>query len=211
MNTKNKILAGLFSMAALFSSCNDFQEINEDPNQVDESKVKPEWFLNASIVGDQMNPEIAERMFILTWNRASRFNRGSGFTIGTDNNDYITRYLSNDYAVKWLNQATKAVQLGEKKVADGEADLYPYYKNVIQMARIWRAYLNSEVSDGFGPIPALDAFSGVPGEYDSVEAIYTFILKELKEAEAALAPSIDMSPMSAEDAFYAGNVNMWKK
>ena len=72
MNTKNKILAGLFSMAALFSSCNDFQEINEDPNQVDESKVKPEWFLNASIVGDQMNPEIAERMFILTWNRASR-------------------------------------------------------------------------------------------------------------------------------------------
>ena len=60
MNTKNKILAGLFSMAALFSSCNDFQEINEDPNQVDESKVKPEWFLNASIVGDQMNPEIAE-------------------------------------------------------------------------------------------------------------------------------------------------------
>ena len=149
MNTKNKILAGLFSMAALFSSCNDFQEINEDPNQVDESKVKPEWFLNASIVGDQMNPEIAERMFILTWNRASRFNRGSGFTIGTDNNDYITRYLSNDYAVKWLNQATKAVQLGEKKVADGEADLYPYYKNVIQMARIWRAYLNSEVSDGF--------------------------------------------------------------
>ena len=101
--------------------------------------------------------------------------------------------------------------LGEKKVADGEADLYPYYKNVIQMARIWRAYLNSEVSDGFGPIPALDAFSGVPGEYDSVEAIYTFILKELKEAEAALDPSIDMSPMSAEDAFYAGNVNMWKK
>lgn len=91
------------------------------------------------------------------------FQPGSGFTIGTDNNDYITRYLSNDYAVKWLNQATKAVQLGEKKVADGEAELYPYYKNVIQMARIWRAYLNSEVSDGFGPIPALDAFSGVPG------------------------------------------------
>jgi hypothetical protein len=211
MNTKNKILTGLFSVVALFSSCSDFQEINEDPNQVDESKVKPEWFLNASIIGDQMNPEIAERMFILTWNRASRFNRGSGFTIGTDNNDYITRYLSNDYAVKWLNQATKAVQLGEKKVVDGEAELYPYYKNVIQMARIWRAYLNSEVSDGFGPIPALDAFSGVPGEYDSVEAIYTFILKELKEAEAALDPSIDMSPMSAEDAFYAGNVNMWKK
>ena len=39
MNTKNKILTGLFSVVALFSSCSDFQEINEDPNQVDESKA----------------------------------------------------------------------------------------------------------------------------------------------------------------------------
>ena len=52
-----------------------------------EDKVKPEWFLNASIIGAQMNPEIAERIFIAEWNRAARFNRGSGFTIGTDNND----------------------------------------------------------------------------------------------------------------------------
>ena len=173
--------------------------------------MKPEWFLNASIIGAQMNPEIAERIFIAEWNRASRFNRGSGFTIGTDNNDYITLYLSNSYAVSWLNKATKAIELGEKKVAEGEAEQYPYYKNVIQMARIWRAYLNSEVSDGFGPIPALSAFTGVPAEYDSVETIYGFILKELREAEAALDPSIDMSDMANEDAFYAGNINEWKK
>lgn len=99
----------------MLSSCSDFEEINEDPNQVGESKVKPEWFLNASIIGAQMNPEIAERIFIAEWNRASRFNRGSGFTIGTDNNDYITLYLSNSYAVSWLNKATKAIELGEKK------------------------------------------------------------------------------------------------
>lgn len=48
-------------------------------------------------------------------------------------------------------------------------------------------------------------------EYDSVEAIYGFILSELKEAEAALDPSIDMSDMAGEDAFYAGNINAWKK
>lgn len=211
MKTKNIFLTGLFSVAALLVSCNDFQEINEDPNQVGEDKVKPEWFLNASIIGAQMNPEIAERIFIAEWNRASRFNRGSGFTIGTDNNDYITRYLSNDYAVGWLNKATKAIQLGETKVAAGDAELFPYYKNVIQIARIWRAYLNSEVSDGFGPIPALSAFTGAPAEYDSVEEIYGFILQELKEAEAALDPSLDMTPMANEDAFYAGNVNEWKK
>lgn len=99
MKTRNILFTGLVSVAALLSSCNDFQEINEDPNLVGEDKVKPQWFLNASIMGDQMNPEIAERIFILYWDRASRFNRGSGFTIGTDNNDYSTTYLSNDYAV----------------------------------------------------------------------------------------------------------------
>lgn len=211
MNKKNILLAALFSFPILLSSCSDFLEINEDPNQVGEDKVKPEWFLNGSVIGAQMNPEIAERIFIAEWNRASRFNRGSGFTIGTDNNDYITLYLSNSYAVSWLNKATKAIELGEEKIAAGEAEQFPYYKNVIQMARIWRAYLNSEVSDGFGPIPALSAFTGVPAEYDSVEAIYTFLLKELKEAEAALDPSLDMSPMANEDAFYAGNIAEWKK
>lgn len=210
MKTKNIILAGILALAGL-SSCNDFTEINEDPNLVGEGKVKPEWFMNASIIGAQMNPEIAERVFILTWDRASRFNRGSGFTLGTDNNDYMTLYLSNDYAVGWLNNATKAVQLGQKKVEEGEAEQYPYYKNVIQMARIWRAYLNSEVADGFGPIPAISAFSGTPAPYDGVEEIYTFILSELKDAESALDPSIDMSAMANEDAFYAGNVNEWKK
>ena len=76
-----------------------------------------------------------------------------------------------------------------------------YLYNVIQMSRIWRAYLNSEVADGFGPIPALAAFSGVPAEYDSVEAIYQFILKELREAESALDPSLDMSAMAKRGCF----------
>lgn len=210
MKTKNRIVTGLFALASL-ASCSDFEEINENPNLVGEDKVKPEWFLNASVIGAQMNPEIAERVFVLTWNRASRFNRGSGFTIGTDNNDYLTLYLSNSYAVSWLNTATKAVELGERKVEEGEAEAFPYYKNVIEMARIWRAYLNSEVSDGFGPIPALSAFAGKEAPYDSVEAIYKFILSELKEAEAALDPSIDMKDMANEDAFYAGNVTKWKR
>lgn len=211
MKTKNKFIAGALLCASFLTACGDFEEINEDPNLVGEDKVKPEWFLNASVIGAQMNPEIAERIFVLSWNRGARFNRGSGFTIGTDNNDYITLYLGNSYSVMWLNTVTKAIQLGEEKVAAGEADVYPYYKNVIQIARIWRAYLNSEVSDGFGPIPALSAFQGEAAPYDSVEEIYKFILRELREAEAALDTSLDMSPMKNEDAFYAGDVSKWIK
>ena len=44
MKTRNILFTGLVSVAALLSSCNDFQEINEDPNLVGEDKVKPQWF-----------------------------------------------------------------------------------------------------------------------------------------------------------------------
>ena len=39
MKTRNILFTGLVSVAALLSSCNDFQEINEDPNLVGEDKV----------------------------------------------------------------------------------------------------------------------------------------------------------------------------
>ena len=78
------------------------------------------------------------------------------------------------------------------------------------MACIWRAYLNSELSDNFGPIPALSAFTDVPGEYNKVEDIYTYILKELKEAVASLDESIDMSAMSKYDPFF-GDIKEMEK
>lgn len=201
----------MLSVAALLTGCSDFEDINKDPNQADEASVKPEWFLNASIIGAQQNPDVGERMFVLTWKNAARFQRGSGFTLGTDNNDWITSYLSMGYSVGWLNSVTKAIEFGRKRLPTEEGTLNPYYKNVIEMARIWRAYLNSEVVSGFGPIPALDIFKEIPGEYNSEEEIYKFILTELKEAQVALDPSIDMSPMADSDPFYKGNVNMWKK
>ena len=94
MKTKNIIILGALAVASLttVTSCNDFEEINKDPNKADLEQVEPEWFLNGSIGDAQMNPEIAERIFILYWKRAARFDRGSGFAIGTDNDDYNRLY-----------------------------------------------------------------------------------------------------------------------
>lgn len=214
MKTKNIIILGALAVASLttVTSCNDFEDINKDPNKADLEQVEPEWFLNGSIGDAQMNPEIAERIFILYWKRAARFDRGSGFAIGTDNDDYNRLYLtSNSYGVGWLNKANQAIEVGEEKIKLDVDNAYPYYRNIPNMARIWRAYLNSELSDNFGPIPALSAFTGVPGEYNKVEDIYTYILKELKEAVASLDESIDMSAMSKYDPFFGGDIKKWKK
>ena len=69
MKTKNIIILGALAVASLttVTSCNDFEDINKDPNKADLEQVEPEWFLNGSIGDAQMNPEIAERIFILYW------------------------------------------------------------------------------------------------------------------------------------------------
>lgn len=207
MNKKLINIAASLLVASNFISCSDFEEINKDPNAVTEEKAKAEYFFNNSVIEAQQSPHIAERIFILTWKRAARFERGSGFAIGTDNNDYIKDYLSSSFGVKWLNTANLAISQGQKHLDAGIAG--EYTKNIVQMARIWRAYVASELTDGFGPLPIMDSFNGVTPPYDSEEKIYEFILNELKDAVSKLDLKIDMTPVKNLDAFYAGDVQKW--
>lgn len=213
MKTKNIILLGALAIASLSTTgCSDFEEINKDPNKANIDQVQPDWFFNNSIIGAQMNPEIAERIFVLMWKRAARFDRGSGFTLGADNDEYNKLYFTNNsYGVGWLNRVNQAIEVANLKMEAGEDEIYPYFRNIPGMARIWRAYLNSELADNFGPVPALSAFTGVPGEYNAVADVYKYILKELKEAQGTLDESINMSGMENTDPIFAGNIGKWKK
>ena len=67
MKTLKRTIIGLASLAVLFTACNDFEEINKDPNAVDESAIKVSYLLNKSIMGAQQNPHIAERVFVYQW------------------------------------------------------------------------------------------------------------------------------------------------
>lgn len=212
MKTKNNFLAGMLLCAAsLTTSCSDFEEVNKDPNATDLEKIKPEWFFNAAVVGAQQDPHISERIFVLTWKRASRFERGSGLTIGQDNNDYSSDYLSDSYGVGNLKKITQAVKACELKIASGEANRFPYINNLLHISRIWRVYLNYELVSNFGPLPVLDAFNGVVAPYNNEEDIYKYLISELEDAAKALDPSISMEDMKKEDYFYGGNPTQWKK
>ena len=63
-------MKGLFiplAAAAVFSGCKKFDEINENPYLVTEDQVQVEYFINNAIIGNQMDPHIAERIFVLYW------------------------------------------------------------------------------------------------------------------------------------------------
>lgn len=213
MKTVNKFIIGLASVATLLTACSDFEETNKDSNAVSEDNVQVAHLLNKSIIGAQMNPEIAERIFVLTWKRAARFDRAGGFTIGVDNDGYNSLYFGTSYGVGWLNYVNSAINLAETRIEDGSAKSYE--NNVLQMARIWRAYLISELADCFGPIPTINNFDGNVAPYQSVEDIYKFILAELKDAQSKINVEEDMSPITAtnnnSDQFYKGDMKKWKK
>lgn len=213
MKFLNKCFLGLSSAMLLFASCSDFEDINRNPSAVDEGNVQIAHLLNRSIFKAQQDPHIAERIFVLTWKRASRYDRGSGFTIGTDNDGWNDNYYSTDWGVGWLNSANNAVNLGKKRIDEGTAT--DVEKNVYEMARIWRAYLISELSDCFGPIPATNAFDGTVAPYQSVKDLYTFILDELKDAAGKLDLSVDMASIAAtnnnSDMFFNGNMEKWQR
>lgn len=172
-------------LAASISACSKFEEINTDPTAASSDQVQVEYFLNNSIIGAQQNPDVAERSFVLYWKTAGHQQVYSGLNVGNYNADWTNAYWSK--AAEWLDNANTAIQIAEEKQENGTAK--EYNNNLLQVARIWRVYLMSELSDIFGPIP-IHAFQGKNPEFNSTQDVYHFLLDELKDAVSKIDESI---------------------
>jgi hypothetical protein len=85
--------------------------------------------------------------------------------------------------------------------------------NKKSIVRILRAYTYHQLTDVAGDIPYFDALKGESGllspKYDTQQAIYLDMLKELKESAEALNPA--NPSFTTGDLFYKGDVTKWKK
>jgi hypothetical protein len=202
------IIAALLMVAA--ASCKKFDAINTNPLAANEDQVQVEYLINSSIVGAQMDPDVAERSFILYWKSGGR----QGYEGGTLEDGYVNDGWTTAYFNKsadWQNKINRAVKVGESQISNGTAKLYT--SNLIQVARIWRAYLITEFSDNFGPAP-LNGFEGTNPTYSPVKDVYYFALAELKEAAAQINLSVE-SPSSLNNEKIAWNYKynweQWQK
>ncbi|MDR3023891.1 SusD/RagB family nutrient-binding outer membrane lipoprotein [Chryseobacterium sp.] len=202
-----KYILSFFTIGLLCTSCNDFEDINNNPFAVDTNKAEPEYLLNNSILGAQQDPNIAERVFVLYWKTAARQHLSTGIAGGTYDDSWTSEYWK--YVSDWLNNANAAIQLANEKKAAGQGK--PYYDNIIQVSRIWRAYLMSEFSDNFGPQP-IQAFQGTNPTFNSEKEVYYFILEELKDAVAKMNTTQGIpSNANAYDMVYGFNWSQWVK
>lgn len=196
MKTMNKLFLGLGFCAGLVS-CSDFDEVNTNPTAAGEEYVKPQYALNNSIGQAQMNPGTAERVVVYNWASAARICGEMNFlNVGRYSDDYTSAYYYPDLSSS-IKNATLAITAVENQLeaATTTAHEKEFFPNVKQFARIWRAYLISEFVDNFGPYP-IESFLGENPVFNSEKDDYEFILKELKEAAAAINTSV--LPVEAE-------------
>ena len=196
MKTMNKLFLGLVFCAGLVS-CSDFDEVNTNPTAAGEEYVKPQYALNNSIGQAQMNPGTAERIVVYNWASAARICGEMSFlNVGRYSDDYTSSYYYPDLSAS-IKNATLAITAVENQLeaATTTAHEKEFFPNVKQFARIWRAYLISEFVDNFGPYP-IESFLGENPVFNSEKDDYEFILKELKEAAAAINTSV--LPVEAE-------------
>ena len=144
---------------------------------------KPYALLNKSIIVDQQDPNVAERVFVLYWADIARQDGESGYCgrcIGRSNDEWagclytLTRNCVTD--------ATNAIKLVNEQLPGLSGHEAEFFPNVKAVARIWRVYLMTEFVDSFGSFTT--DFESANPQYESVEDCYKFMFKELEEAVA---------------------------
>ncbi|WP_316734568.1 SusD/RagB family nutrient-binding outer membrane lipoprotein [Pedobacter aquatilis] len=202
---KNSTL--LIAAAIAVSSCKKFDDVNVSPTAATADQVQVEYFLNNSIIQAQMNPDVAERSFILYWKTAAHQHRNGGLSSGTYNDGWTIAYYNQ--VADWLNSANTGIQIGEKQIADNNIKVYT--RNLVQIGRIWRAYLVSEMSDNFGPVP-INAFNGTNPEFADVKSVYYYCLAELKDAVSKIDETVvNPGNLANLDPAYGYNYDKWKR
>lgn len=202
------IKLGMLSVVILFMQCSDFEDINTDPLAANADQVQVEYFINGSIGGAQMNPHIAERVFVLYWKDAGHMDRIGTLSEGFVSDSWTSDYY-NGYVSKWLKDITAGIAIAEQQIAEG--NVKEYTSNLMHIARIWRVYVMSEFTDNFGPIP-IDGFQGENPKYSSVKDVYYFMLEELKDATSQIDASISVpSNLAKFDPAYGYNYEKWIK
>ncbi|WP_286859984.1 MULTISPECIES: SusD/RagB family nutrient-binding outer membrane lipoprotein [Sphingobacterium] len=192
-------------LGGVISSCSKFEEMNVNPYKANDDQVKIEFFFNNSLTGAQQDPNIAERIFVLDWKTTGRQHMTNGLATGTVNDDWSKEYYR--YSAEWIKNATKGIEIATNEINAGSAK--DYTNNLLQISRIWRAYLISEVTDNFGPTPIAFA-EGVNPKYSSVKDVYYYLFEELKDATSKINSDIKIpEDIKKFDRAYSFDQEKW--
>lgn len=195
------IVSFLTTFCVLPSCDNGFDELNV--NKTSPIALDPAFLMNNAIVQTSYPLETIVFEIPIVQQIVTPF----GGVLGGGNFNQDNRPRNAGNWTRYYRDVLKSLVAVLKATKDDDK-----LSNLYHSARIWRAFASMILTDSYGDVPYFDAGKGfiesvsLP-KYDSQEAIYKDILKELDEACAALDAG---KPLVTSDILYAGNIDAWK-
>ncbi|HEX8562543.1 MAG TPA: SusD/RagB family nutrient-binding outer membrane lipoprotein [Flavobacterium sp.] len=215
---KNIVYLFTASIMLLATSCSDFLDVNDSPNNPQASQIPPERTLSAAqtqafrvISGDNQNFETSVRSSSLNQLGNLMMNSWAGNS-NSVTNPYSDEYRSiitssfYDNIWDWNYRSIGNFQL----IIDYNSETYDNHKAI---ARIMKSFYMQYIVDLYGDAPYSEAWQGLDNPspaYDDDKQIYRDLYTNLDEAISLIenADAADMT-VGAEDAMLGGDMNEW--
>ncbi|MFD2825904.1 SusD/RagB family nutrient-binding outer membrane lipoprotein [Leeuwenhoekiella polynyae] len=201
MKKLKTLFTGLCVLMLLCACTGNFEEINEDPNRI--AQISPGTLINPIIYG--LASHNVGRAHAITFDLMQvtlPFPSVSGGLHRYDVSQNISNSSWYNY-YRWLNNI-KEMELAAVAAED------PNYEAVALTLKAW---VYSNLTDLFGPVPMVEAVNGEEGNFypafDTQERIYETILADLERANALYDQDFDM--VYAADILFANDVALWQK
>lgn len=202
MKSIKKYLTGLLTATLFFASCDkNFDEINTSKTAF--VSLDPAFKLNRAIINLMEMGSRVQQLQITHW-LTSPF--GSSLA-GVNYSQFVPSMQEFPWSRFYPSAVVTTVDIIKQTKDDATRS------NLYNATRIWKAYTFMILTDTYGDVPYTEAGKGYLEQinkpvYDTQEAIYTDILKELDEASAALDPA---KPKISGEILYGGDVTKWKR
>lgn len=196
---KNLLKITVLILVVLFSACDDFGDMNENPNAPSAINNNPELLLTGiqkDIVNELVGEAWGNGNLMAQYAAKIVFTAFDQFEWGSQSGTWNTIYRSS-------REIQNLLAISEETGNDS-------YKAIGLIMRVWMFQI---LTDMWGDVPYSEALKGKTGDiftpvYDKQENIYTALLADLKEANTLLASS---NAAVKGDIILNGDLNKWRK
>ncbi len=208
-----KIILYIFATATLTSlttSCNDFGDINNDPEHLNPGNM------DYGLMFTQVQSQIAGSDWDIWRNSCIYSANMIQHTTSADWTQGVFYTWSEGYnAAYWdgfYGGGRGAIRNIIETIAQWKDK--PNYANEVEYARVMKAFMLHRMTDLYGDVPYFEAgqpsLTGYP-KYDTQEAIYDDLLKELDEVNTSLKSPSAQNTIGKADVIFGGDSEKWRK
>lgn len=202
---KSILNISLLIVILLLTSCNDFLDVNTDPNNPTE--VSPSLVLpvgqnyTAQLIQNDRRVNSLGNMMMYNWSQSD------GFSWYSDEFKYLV--TSSFYRNIFNNSYTQPLK--QYQVLEQLTSEYDYYKAI---AKIMKAYHYQILVDMYGDIPYTEALlrkENATPVYDDAKTVYEDLIVQLTAAIELIDKAENQVAPGADDITFGGDMDMWKQ